>query len=158
MRRSTVNVCPHADRPHVRELCGDAPTLLALSVIRYIASAAMTADAACWDAAFAAAEDALGPVEGPQFVGVMAGLTRALRVERQGDWHFLPATCCRATDDEADLIRALRAAGGDGERACVELARTPRCPRIRDSLRDVAACLHQAAGSLAHPPEARPIH
>jgi hypothetical protein len=86
------------------DICADDAEVLALSVLRSVAAGYMTSDVACWDAAYDAAERVLGPVEGPQFVAAMTAIVRAIRRERDGDWCFMPATCCRATADEHQLI------------------------------------------------------
>jgi hypothetical protein len=88
----------------IADICADDAVVLALSILRFVAAGYMTSDVACWDAAYDAAERILGPVEGPQLVAAMTGIMRAIRQERGGDWAFMPATCCRATDDEYQLI------------------------------------------------------
>jgi hypothetical protein len=86
------------------DICADDAEVLALSILRFVAAGYMTSDVACWDAAYDTAERVLGPVEGPQLVAAMTALVRAIRRERDGDWCFMPATCCRATADELQLI------------------------------------------------------
>lgn len=81
----------HGRLPHVREVCADEGEILALSVARFIAAGFMTADVACWDAAFDAAERLLGPDEGARFVAAVTGVMRAIRAERSADWSFMPA-------------------------------------------------------------------
>ena len=44
-----VKHCPQFSQPLVREVCKDDVTVLALSVIRSIASGYMTSDVTCWD-------------------------------------------------------------------------------------------------------------
>jgi hypothetical protein len=88
----------------IADICADDAEVLALSIMRFVAAGYMTSDVACWDAAYDAAERMLGPVEGPQLVAAMTGIMRAIRSERGGDWAFMPATCCRATADEYQLI------------------------------------------------------
>ena len=88
----------------IADICADDAEVLALSILRFVAAGYMTSDVACWDAAYDAADRVLGPVEGPQFVAAMTGIMRAIRCERAGDWAFMPATCCRATANESQLI------------------------------------------------------
>ena len=89
---------------HVRQACSGEGEALALAVTRYIASAYLTGDAVCWEAAHDHAERELGPVEGARLVAAMSAVMRALRAERGGMWTFMPASCCRVTDDELELI------------------------------------------------------
>ncbi len=95
----------------IDQVCTDDLDALALAVLRFVAAAAMTSDAACWDAAFDHAEREVGHEAAPAFVGAMAGLMRALRIERVAAWRFLPATCCRLTGDEKELMQLLGAVG-----------------------------------------------
>jgi hypothetical protein len=94
----------------IAEIGADDAEVLALSVLRFVAAGYMTSDVARWDAAYDAAERVLGPVEGPQLVAAMTGIMRAIRCERGGDWVFMPATCCRATADEYQLIGLINCA------------------------------------------------
>jgi len=109
MDRCDRHMCP------IAEICSDSADKLALSVLRYVAAGYLTSDVACMEAAYEAAEQMLGPVEGADFVASMTGIVRALRRERQGEWRFMPATCCRATVDECDLIELISCARRAGE-------------------------------------------
>ncbi|WP_116527031.1 hypothetical protein [Microvirga sp. KLBC 81] len=102
-------MCRH-DQHHlnrVADVCADDSEVLALAVLRFVAAGYMTSDVACWDAAHDAAERALGPIEGPQFVATMTGIMRSIRRECMREWRFLPATCCRTTADEERLIKII---------------------------------------------------
>jgi hypothetical protein len=136
-----VKHCAQFSQPLVRAVCKDDVTVLALSVIRSIASGYMTSDVACWDVGFDGAERILGDVEGPRFVSAMAGLMRAIRAERQGDWTFLSATCCRVTSDELTLLSALDEAECNLPARCARLAQTSLAPRIERSVREAHAVL-----------------
>lgn len=106
------DMCRH-DQHHlsrVADVCMDDSEVLALAVLRFIAAGYMTSDVACWEAAHDAAERALGPIEGPQFVAAMTGIMRSIRRECTGEWRFLPAACCRTTTDEERLIRIIGSA------------------------------------------------
>lgn len=94
----------------IADICADDAEVLALSILRFVAAGYMTSDVACWDAAYDAAERVLGPVEGTQVVAAMTGIMRAIRCERAGEWAFMPATCCRATADENQLIDLINCA------------------------------------------------
>lgn len=108
MDRCGRHMCP------ISEICSDDADKLALSVLRYVAAGYLTGDVACWEAAHDAAERILGPVEGADFVASMTGIVRAIRREREGEWRFMPATCCRATADECDLIELIGCARRTG--------------------------------------------
>ncbi len=82
----------------------------------------MTSDVACWNAAFDGAEQLLGPAEGCRFVACVVAIIRALRAEREEDWSFMPASCCRVTGHECALVNLLNRAGGGSGR----ISRSPR--------------------------------
>src|SRR3954462_12924580 len=98
---------PHDQLPTVAEACANEAQVLALAITRFIAAGYMTQDVACWGAGYQCAEEALGPAHAPRLVAAMIGVMRALRTERKQPWQFMPATCCRVTHDEIDLLRAL---------------------------------------------------
>lgn len=154
-----MNGCSHARLPLVRDACRDDATVLALSVVRSIAAGYMTGDVACWDTGFEGAERILGEVEGPRFVAAMAGLMRAIRRERQGDFSFLPATCCRVTADEQDLLDLLWTGHTRLAPACALFARRDKAPRLQRGIREAQAALAVAGLLLGRPvaaPPARP--
>ncbi|MFC1456509.1 hypothetical protein ACETIH_07205 [Microvirga arabica] len=94
----------------IADICSDDADVLGLSILRFVAAGYITSDVACWDAAYDAAERMLGPIEGPQLVAAMTWIMRAIRHEREGDWAFMPATCCRATADEYQLMGLIHCA------------------------------------------------
>lgn len=143
--------CSHARLPLVRDACKDDATVLALSVIRSIAAGYMTGDVACWDAGFEGAERILGEVDGARFVAAMATLVRAIRRERQGDFSFLPATCCRVTADESDLLDLLQAGSNRLEEASRAFARCDDAPRLRRGVREAQAAVAVAGLLIATP-------
>ena len=111
----------------------------------------MTGDIACWDAAYDAAEDVLGPDDGPQLIARLTAVMRGLRAERQADWRFMPATCCRVTADEESLIELLRfarqARWSDVDARAASLAGVPAAPRLASAVRFVADALGPCAQS-----------
>jgi hypothetical protein len=144
----------HDKLPHLTEVCGDDAEVLALSVLRFVAAGYMTSDVACWDAAYDGAERLLGIMEGPQLVAAMTRVMRAIRSERQRDWHFMPATCCRVTEDERQLV-ALLASARQHRRSEVA-ARAARLTGMSDAPR-LAAAVSAAAEMLdAAQPRLRP--
>ena len=139
--------------PQLKAVCADQAEILAMAVVRYIAAAAMTSDSACWDAAHDHADIHLGHHEGAVFVGAMAGLVRAVRIERTLTWRFLPATCCRLTEDEIDLVRLLHAARSRREDDLRDTARrisaTAFPERLIESARRAAIAIEHAQSRLA---------
>ena len=109
-------------------------------VLRFVAAAAETGDAACYDAAFAEAEAAFGPREGALVVARAAALLRA--AAREGvALAPLPPPCRSLSTDEAGLLAAMRA-----RRTGLRLSHDTRLPQaMRLALADLAAPLEQAS-------------
>jgi hypothetical protein len=144
----------HDKLPRLTEICADDAEVLALSVLRFVAAGYMTSDVACWDAAYDGAERLLGVMEGPPLVAAMTRVMRAIRSERQRDWHFMPATCCRVTEDEHQLI-ALLASARRRHQAEV-MARAARLTGLSDAPRLTAAVSAAAEMLDATQPRLRP--
>lgn len=134
--------------PKVIDVCADDAEILALCVSRFIAAGYMTGDVACWDAAYDGAERKLGPIQGRRFVAIVTGLMRAIRIERQRDWSFMPATCCRVTPHEGELMAAIAVARTgrleDIREAAAGLVGLPHAPLVEEALREVAGGLDNA--------------
>ncbi len=152
--------CRHDLLPLVSEACADDAAILALSVTRSVAAGYMTGDVACWDAAYAGAEAVLGDEEGPAFVAALTGVMRAIRAEREADWSFLPATCCRVTAHEGELLALLELARSGDARAVPEaaarLAGVPDAPRLARAAHRAALMLDRVKGFLPPAPQAGP--
>ncbi|GJD34901.1 hypothetical protein [Methylobacterium aerolatum] len=136
----------------VGDACGDEAEILALSVARFVAAGYMTGDVACWDAAFNGAEALLGAVEGPSFVAKVVGIVRALRIERDGDWSFMPASCCRLTGHECALValigRGRRGRWDEVAQGAASLAGRETAPRLVAAIRAAAGTINSAATRL----------
>lgn len=150
---SMSSMPPRHDRmAKVADVCGDDADVLALSVTRFVAAGYMTSDVACWDAAFDGAERLLGAAEGGRFVSCMVGIVRALRAEREGDWSFMPATCCRVTGHECALVGLIGRARGRHwdavEREAAAITGLPAAPRLVAAMREAVATIEAAAGRL----------
>jgi hypothetical protein len=147
--------------PLLTAACADQAEVLALSVTRFIAAGYMTADAACWDAAHSCAEEVLGAVAGPRLVAACAGVMRAIKAERSQPWTFMPASCCRITQHEADLVAALQLARQQDRPAlhatCQRIAGADTAPRLATALEAAAATLDDIAPALAAEFPARPV-
>jgi hypothetical protein len=138
----------------IADICADEAEVLALALLRFVAAGYLTSDVACWDAAYEKAEQALGPVEGPLAVAAVTGIMRAVRRERRADWHFMPATCCRATEDEGRLIGmiglARRESWAELAGRAAEFAGAEEAPRILASLQAAAGMLSVLQPRLVH--------
>lgn len=122
----------HDRLPLVTDVCTHDAAVLALSVARFVAAGYMTGDVACWDAAYDGAEQVLGEARGQRFVAAMTGIMRALRRERAADWTFMPASCCRVTVPEQDLVRLIELArSGSREAVAVAAGRLAGGPASR---------------------------
>jgi hypothetical protein len=108
----------------VRDVCADDIGVLALSLVRFMAAGYMTRDVACWESAHDIAESALGATDGQTFVAAMMGVMRAIRAERSEDWPFMPASCCRVTPAEEELVRVFAAARAGEAGRLAEAARS----------------------------------
>lgn len=143
----------HERAPRVAEICTDDVDVLALSVVRFVASGYMTGDVSCWDAAHDGAERLLGPVGGGEVVAALVGVMRAIRRERREDWRFMPATCCRVTADERALVDLLAQARRGGWEAVAEgaarLAGVPSAPGLAAAIRHAVSALGRAQPHLA---------
>jgi hypothetical protein len=146
--RTSMTQEAHNRLPRIDEVCADDAEVLALAVSRYLAAGYMTGDVACWDAAYDGAERVLGPRDGQAFVAAMVGVLRAIRAERSGDWAFMPATCCRATDHEQELVALLRAgrqqSSDEVEMQACRLAGVPQAPRLTEAALTAGAHLRDA--------------
>ena len=110
-RRCPAPVCPErtgcpAD-PTAATLPRDGVARAVMLALRFVAAAAETGDAACFDAAFDGAEAALGPRDGALLVARAAALVRALKRE-EAELRFLPPPCRYLSPGEAVLLAALR--------------------------------------------------
>lgn len=149
----TVSIPPSGTglRP-VSDACRDEAEVLALSIARFVAAGYMTGDIACWDAAFNGAEELLGADEGGRFVAGMVGIVRALRIEHDGDWSFMPASCCRLTGHECALVALInRGRKGPWDELAQEaaaLAGRPAAPRLTAAVRAAAETIDAAAQRL----------
>jgi hypothetical protein len=143
----------------VAEVCRDEIEALALSVTRFVAAGYMTSDVACWDAAYDAADGVIGPTEGAQLIARLTVVMRAIRAERGADWRFMPAPCCRVTEDERRLIDLLQAGRearwSDVEARAAALAGAPAAPRLASAVRIVAEALGPCRGRGEEPAPGR---
>ncbi len=134
------------------------PERAVMLALRFVAAAADTGDAACWDAALDGAEAAFGPRDGALLVARAAALLRA--GQREGTTlRFLPPPCRRLSGDEADLLGVLRARlQGCSARAEVELS-----AGLRAALSDLVAplgftCPASPLPALVRAPSAVSVH
>lgn len=109
---STPRRCPPPSLPAAC-LPRDGVDRTVMLALRFVAAAAETGDAACFDAAFDGAEAALGPRDGALLVARAATLVRALRREDSAA-RFLPPPCRHLSPGEAELLAALRLRSSGG--------------------------------------------
>ncbi|MFO1151874.1 MAG: hypothetical protein U1E62_26145 [Alsobacter sp.] len=152
-----MSACKHDALPLVIRYCRDDAEVLALSISRSIASGYMTGDVACWDVAHGAAETILGPQKGAALAAAITAVVRAIRAERRREWSFLPATCCRVTRDEQDLVSLLQAArssaASDVAAQAARLVDLPASGRLAAAALHAAAIMDEVAASIRLPTE-----
>jgi len=147
----------HDTLPLLSSACPDNASVLALSVARFVAAAYVTGDAFCFDTAFEGAEKVLGAERGQDVVARMIGVIRAMRAERVAEWQFLPATCCRMTRHECQLVEALTLVRGEGRRVAGRAAQGVvghEAPRLATAIAAAAEALNRVAVSLEAVPSA----
>lgn len=83
---------------------------VALSLFRFIGAAYATGASDCWEAAYRFADEAPGIADSPLLVARAAALVRILRGGRPCELCFMPPSCRRLSEDEADLMRLLTVA------------------------------------------------
>lgn len=146
--------------PRVTDVCGDDADVLALSVVRFVAAGYMTSDVACWDAAFDGAERLLGVEDGGRLVACAVGIVRALRAERDRDWSFMPATCCRVTGHECALVgllgRGRRCLWDEVARDAATITGRESAPRLVAAVRAAVVAIDAAAERLGSGQDVRP--
>ena len=143
----------HDAMASVATACADEAEVVALSIIRMIAAGYATGDVACWDEAYAGAEDILPPEAAGALVASLTVLIRSLRAERSTAWSFLPATCCRVTRHEEDILRLLTAGRRGDPLAIAEagsaLTGAAVPPRLHGAVHVAGRALNEVAGELA---------
>src|SRR5215217_1951218 len=80
----------HDGLPRIRDVCADESEVLALAIARFVGAGYMTADVACWNAAYDAAERLVGPTEGSRLVAAVTGVMRAIRASARPTGAFCP--------------------------------------------------------------------
>ncbi|MBR0810633.1 hypothetical protein JQ544_03810 [Bradyrhizobium diazoefficiens] len=83
---------------------------VALSLFRFIGAAYTTGASDCWEAAYRFADEAPGISDSPLLVARTAALVRILRSGRPCGLCFMPPSCRRLSNDEAELMRLLAVA------------------------------------------------
>ncbi|WP_342738195.1 hypothetical protein [Bradyrhizobium sp. B117] len=83
---------------------------IALSLFRFIGAAYATGASDCWEAAYRYADEAPDIADSPLLVARAAALVRILRSGRPCELCFMPPSCRRLSQDEAELMRLLAVA------------------------------------------------
>jgi hypothetical protein len=90
---------------------------LTLEIFRCLCEVYTTGSAQPWEIAMKAAEEKLGPAEGPLLVARVTALLRALRSERKVGFSYLSIGCEHVSPDELAVSGLLKAARSGNERA-----------------------------------------
>lgn len=100
----------HDELPFARSMRLTLVELLALDLSRCFCQGWADAHIGAWEHAFRAAEERLGPIEGPILVARVFAFMRALLRERRRGLRYLQVGCTRICLDEQDVMRVLQAA------------------------------------------------
>jgi hypothetical protein len=104
--------CAGAGFPLLAEVCETEDDILAMCVLRFVLAGYCHDRMRCLDAAI----DAAACVHGEPFALALltraVAVVRALRAERNGNFQYLPANCCRISEDEQELAAAMNAVLG----------------------------------------------
>ena len=130
--------CAGAGFPLLAEVCETSDDILAICVLRFVLAGYCHDRAQCFDAAVDAAASVHGELYGLTLSARAMGLVRALRAERNGDFRYLPANCCRICEDEQELVAAMVAMRGENPLAVADaitsLAKNHHAPRIMQAV------------------------
>jgi hypothetical protein len=105
--------CTSTRMPHRDTVCADGFAATCLSLLRFVAAGYATGEAACWEAAFQLADQAVDAENGPLLVARIATLVRILRRAGVDELACLPAPCNRLTVEEERVILLIEAARQD---------------------------------------------
>jgi hypothetical protein len=92
-----------------------------LTVIRLLFGSYATENARYCHAALCAADNALGPVDGPALLGRCSAIASAIRQDRERGFRFLPAACEHISPHEIEFLGILEATRSN-DRALMETA------------------------------------
>jgi hypothetical protein len=107
-RETTVVSSPQTAPSTARHIeCYDEFCRLALSLFRFIGAAYATGASDCWEAAYRHADEATAVADSPLMVARAAALVRLLRQGRRCETCFMPPSCRRLSNDEAELMRLI---------------------------------------------------
>ncbi len=130
--------CAGAGLPLLAEICETADDILAMCVLRFVLAGYCHNRAQCFDAAVDAAAAVHGEQYGLTLMTRAMAVVRALRSERNGDFRYLPANCCRISEDEQELVAAMIAVRSENPLtmadAITSLGRSEHAPRIMQAV------------------------
>lgn len=160
--------CAGSGLPPLDEICAHPTDRNAIVLLRFVFAAHAFHNVQCIDAALGLAAELYGYEAAPLVAGRLLTLVRSLRLERHGNFRFLPGNCTRISEDEMELAEALRAARLH-EQAAFQMAqalvaRTTAAPTVGRSIWLLAATLECAADvpgpqvDAAHRPLAPHLH
>jgi acyl CoA:acetate/3-ketoacid CoA transferase alpha subunit len=94
-----VCVCAGAGLPLLAETCETTDDILAICVLRFVLAGYCHDKMQCFDAAIDAAASIHGEQLGLALMTRAVAVVRALRADRNGNFRYLPANCCRISED-----------------------------------------------------------
>jgi hypothetical protein len=160
--------CASSGLPELQALARDPHEALAISLLRFVFAGYCSGKADAWDRGFDAAEQVLGHDGGAVLFGRLLTLGRAVKLERLGDFNFMPGRCSRISEDEIELLMAIQAARSPDprpfEQALFVLSRQFEAERLASALRALAGLLGMIAQGQPNqrandrPPPDRRLH
>ncbi len=99
--------CDGAGLPLLTDVCETEDDVLAICILRFVLAGYCHDRAQCFDAAVDAAAAVRGEQYGLTLMTRAMGVVRALKAERNGNFCYLPANCCRISEDEQELVAAM---------------------------------------------------
>jgi hypothetical protein len=135
--------CAGAGLPLLAQTCQTENDILAICVLRFVLAGYCHDRMQCFDAAIDAAASIHGEHFGLAIMTRAVAVVRALRAERNGNFRYLPANCCRISEDEQELVDAMNAVRGNDQfriaSAITTLSRCDHAPRIYQAVFAFAA-------------------
>jgi hypothetical protein len=154
--------CAGAGLALLAETCETENDILAICVLRFVLAGYCHDRMQCFDFAIDAAASIHGEQFGLALMTRAVAVVRALRAERNGNFRYLPANCCRISEDEQELVDAMNAVRGNDrsvmEGAITILSRCDYAPRIHRAVFAFAATASTPPKTPERPPAPMPPH
>jgi hypothetical protein len=154
--------CAGAGLPLLAETCEAENDILAISVLRFVLAGYCHDRMQCFDAAIDVAAFVHGEEFGLALMSRAVAVVRALRAERNGNFRYLPANCCRISEDEQELVDAMNAIRGNDQLrsagAITSLSRCHHAPRIMQAVSAFSAIATASPQTLRRGSAPTPSH